>query len=97
MIRLPPEAWDSTTNVLLGREHAPATNGTVAVQSVVHVDRIGGGLPYAGWGPFSFLPEAPSTAADRIEIRVWTKGGDVRIYNIEIQPARTARTPPPSP
>jgi hypothetical protein len=92
------EAWDSTTNVLLGREHAPATNGQVAVQSVVHVDRIGGGLPYAGWGPFSFAPEAPSTAADRIEIRVWTQGGgDVRIYNIEIQPARTARTPPTFP
>jgi len=85
-------------DVLLGREHAPATNGQVAVQSVVHVDRIGGDLPFAGWGPFSFVPEAPSTAADRIEIRVWTQGGgDVRIYNIEIQPARTARTPPTFP
>jgi Predicted membrane protein (DUF2079) len=88
------ETWDSTTNVLFSRDHVPATEGHVAVQSVVHVDQIGGDLPYSGWGPFSFLPERSASAADRIEIRVFTQGGgDVRIYNLEMQRIHVPRTP----
>jgi Predicted membrane protein (DUF2079) len=87
------ETWDSTTNVLLSRDHVPATDGHVADQSVVQVNRIGGEIPYSGWGPFSFLPGESPKAADRIEIRVWTQGGgDVRIYNLEMQPIHVPRT-----
>ncbi len=81
------ETWDSTKNVLLGRTEVPATNGQVAVQSVVQVTDRGGNLPFSGWGPFDFLPGGTPGSADRIELRVWTPGtGPVNIYNLEVQP-----------
>jgi hypothetical protein len=81
------EIWDSTTNVLLSRRSVPATNGDVAIQSVVQVTAAGRQKLYSGWGPFSFAPGIPTTPADRIEMRVWADGtGSVRVYNIEVQP-----------
>ncbi len=81
------ETWDSTKNVLLGRTDVPATNGQVAVQSVVRVTDQGGTVPFSGWGPFDFLPGGPPGSADRIELRVWTPGtGPVNVYNLEMQP-----------
>ena len=40
---------------------------------------------YSGWGPFSahFVPPVPG---QRIEVRVWTDGGDaVKVYSARIQ------------
>jgi hypothetical protein len=85
------ETWDSTTNVLLNRRTVPATNGDVAIQSVVQVTEEGRQWVFAGWGPFSFAPAVPSARSDRIEVRVWADGtGEVRLYNVEVQPYRPA-------
>jgi len=81
------ETWDSTKNVLLGRTDVPATNGQVAVQSVVRVTDRGGDVPFSGWGPFGFLPGGTPGSADRVELRVWTPGtGPVNVYTLEMQP-----------
>ena len=95
------ETWDSTKNVLLGRTDVPATNGQVAVQSVVRVADRGGDVPFSGWGPFDFLPGGTPGSADRIEIRVWTPGtGPTNVYSLEMQPDPAVRplhfrSPPP--
>jgi Predicted membrane protein (DUF2079) len=81
------EMWDSTTNVLLSRQTVPATNGDEAIQSLVRVTEVGQQHVYSGWGPFTFAPGNPVSKADRIEMRVWAKGsGEIRLYNVEVQP-----------
>jgi hypothetical protein len=81
------ETWDSTTNVMLDRRTVPATNGNVAIQSVVQVAKAGTQELYSGWGPFFFQPAPPPNPGDRIEVRVWADGtGEVRLYNVEVQP-----------
>jgi hypothetical protein len=82
------ETWDSTANVLLSRRIVPATNGQIAVQSLVQVTEVGRQQNYSGWGPLAFEQAPPLSPADRIEVRVWTTGaGEVSVYNVEVQRA----------
>ena len=81
------EVWDASTDTLLSRRLVPASDGNIAVQATVTITSRGAFVPYGGWGPFRFQPEAPTTSNDRIELRVWTPGsGAVRVYSLEIQP-----------
>jgi hypothetical protein len=80
------EVWDASTDTLLARRLVPATVGPTAVQLPVRVTSEGGDRAYRGWGPFSFLPTAPPSPADRIEVRVWSDGaGTVHVYDVEVE------------
>ncbi len=84
------EMWDSTTNRLLERTEVPPTDGRLAYQTDFTVTDEGNQHAYTGWGPFAFLPQQPTSLADRIELRVWTRGaGDVSVYTVEVRPVPT--------
>jgi Predicted membrane protein (DUF2079) len=84
------EMWDATTNQLLARTVEPPTDGRSVVQTDFTVTDVGGLRPYAGWGPFAYLPQPPPNPADRIEVRVWARGtGGVGVYTVEVQPVRS--------
>jgi len=86
-VRTDIEVWDATTETLLNRRDAAATDGRTAVQSVFTLTKEGDQTLFSGWGPFSWQPGKPYTRADQTEVRVWTPApGDVQIYSIEIQP-----------
>lgn len=81
------ETWDATTNVLLNRRTVPATDGHVAIQSVVQITESGQQTLFSGWGPFTFQPGTAPNRADRIEMRVWANGsGEASLYNVEVEP-----------
>ncbi len=85
------EMWDATTNRLLERTVVPPTDGRLAYQTDFTVTAEGNQRPYTGWGPFAYLPEQPTNPADRIEVRVWTRGsGDVSVYTVEVRPVRSS-------
>jgi hypothetical protein len=85
------EMWDASTNQLLERAQVPPTDGRQVSQFDFTVNAENDEHPYAGWGPFAFLPQPPQNPADRIEVRVWTGSGsgDVSVYTVEVLPVRS--------
>jgi hypothetical protein len=85
------EMWDATTNQLLERTQVAPTDGRQVTQTDFTVTGESNQHPYAGWGPFAFLPLGPPTPADRIEVRVWTPSGsgDVSVYTVEVRSVRS--------
>jgi hypothetical protein len=83
------EVWNDTGDVLLTRRGVPATVGTTTVRLPVAATTAYQPGLYEGWGPFraDFLPPP---AGQRLEIRVWSPGGEtVNVYRASL--AATAR------
>jgi uncharacterized membrane protein len=85
------EVWDESGHLLLARRRVRGTPGVESVILPVHATTAYPVRPYSGWGPFraDFSPPRPG---DRLEIRVWSPGGElVNVYGAELVPvgART--------
>ena len=88
------EVWNDTGNVLLSRRSLPATNGVQTVTLPVDARHDFRTTIYGGWGPFQTKFGGMTRADERLEVRVWTPGGEtVNVYSARLVPAR----PPPAP
>lgn len=74
------EAWNDTGNVLLSRRSVPPTTGIQVITLPVDAAADYHISVYEGWGPFQAKFPNP-TSGERIEVRVWTPGGEtVNVY-----------------
>jgi Predicted membrane protein (DUF2079) len=79
------EVWNATGNQLLARRTIPATDGPTTVVTTVVNRRRYPEHAFAGIGPFTSLPIAPSRN-NALEVRVWTsRGSIVEVYSIALQ------------
>ena len=77
------EVWDDTGNVLLSRR-VTVSSGMQDVTMPVDAASAYQVPVYSGWGPFraDFVPPPPG---QRIEIRVWSPGGEtVNVYGASL-------------
>jgi hypothetical protein len=74
------EVWNDNCNRLLARRTLTATGGTETAQMPVDATAACGAPVYSGWGPFR-VEAIPPPAGQRLEIRVWSAGGEtVNVY-----------------
>ena len=81
------EVWDDNgKGALLARRTIIGATGRQSIILPLRVTTALRSTVYSGWGPFSahFVPPLPG---QRIEVRVWTDGGNtVNVYSAQIQP-----------
>jgi hypothetical protein len=82
------EVWNDSGHTLLTRMSPPSTDGIATITMPVSVTTGYYSGVYAGWGPFR-AKFAPAPKAQRLEVRVWTPGGEtVNVYQASLAPAR---------
>jgi Predicted membrane protein (DUF2079) len=83
------EVWNDTSNTLLARQTITATTGIQTVTLPVDAAADAGVSTTSGWGPFRDL-FVPPPSGQRLEVRVWSAGGDlVNVYSAELTSATT--------
>jgi hypothetical protein len=88
------EVWNDTSNTLLARQIIMATTGIQTVTLPMDAAAASRASTHSGWGPFRGL-FAPPPSGQRLEVRVWSAGGEVvNVYSAELTSAATGPAQP---
>ena len=88
------EVWNDTSNTLLARQIIMATTGIQTVTLPVDAAAAARTSTHSGWGPFRGL-FVPPPSGQRLEVRVWSAGGDVvNVYSAELTSATAGPAQP---
>jgi hypothetical protein len=78
------EVWNNTGDVLLARRSLPSTGGIESVTLAVNATTGYRAAGYGGWWPFRAQFASPP-GYQRLEVRVWTPGGEiVNVYSARL-------------